>query len=149
MANIERMQEELNRLEKKQAILKARKDRQLARLNAEKRKQRNKRLIEKGAVLEDVQVQAAHGLKKVPKASRVSKADDPVGYANYQAYKAYNQEKERFSETISPIESKKWLISQLNKLNRLIRFTKRTTYKDGHSVFDEFEAQTQHSENRS
>ncbi|MCR1863992.1 DUF3847 domain-containing protein [Limosilactobacillus reuteri] len=57
MADIEKMQAELQRLQEKQAVLKARQERQQARLNAEKRKQRNKRLIEKGAVLEDLQAQ--------------------------------------------------------------------------------------------
>ena len=79
MADIEKMQAELQRLQEKQAVLKARQERQQARLNAEKRKQRNKRLIEKGAVLEDMQA-VAQGLKKVPKVPRVSKAEDPQGY---------------------------------------------------------------------
>lgn len=139
MTDIEKIQAELERLQEKQKVLKAKKDRQQARLNAAKRKERTKRLIKKGAVLEDIQAQAERGLKKAPKVSRVAKADDPAGYADYQAYQAYNQEKERFSETISPLDSKKWLITQLNELNSLVRFTKKITYSDGHSVFDEFQ----------
>lgn len=140
MANIEKMQAELQRLQQKQKVLKARQERQQARLNAEKRKQRNKRLIEKGAVLEDIQAQA-QGLKKVPKVSRVAKADDPQGYADYQAYKSYNQQKEQLSEGISPADSEQWIMSQLVMLNKLVKFTKNIKYKDGHSVFDEFEKQ--------
>lgn len=108
MADIEKMQAELQRLQEKQAVLKARQERQQARLNAEKRKQRNKRLIEKGAVLEDVQA-VANGLKKAPKVPRVSKAEDPQGYEKYQTYKSYNHQKEELSEQISPADSQKWL----------------------------------------
>ena len=108
MADIEKMQAELQRLQEKQAVLKARQERQQARLNAEKRKQRNKRLIEKGAVLEDMQA-VAQGLKKVPKVPRVSKSEDPQGYEEYQAYKSYNHQKEELSEQISPVDSQKWL----------------------------------------
>lgn len=108
MADIAKMQAELQRLQEKQEVLKARQERQQARLNAEKRKQRNKRLIEKGAVLEDMQA-VVKGLKKVPKVPRVSKAEDPEGYAKYQAYKTYNHQKEQISEKISPADSQEWL----------------------------------------
>ena len=108
MADIEKMKVELERLQEKEAVFKARRERQMARINTEKRKQRNKRLIEKGAVLEDIQAQAK-GLRKVPKVARVAKSDDPQGYAKYQAYKAYNHQKEQLSEQISPVDSQKWL----------------------------------------
>ncbi|WP_242364453.1 hypothetical protein [Limosilactobacillus antri] len=108
MTDIAKMQAELQRLQEKQEVLKARQERQQARLNAEKRKQRNKRLIEKGAVLEDMQA-VVKGLKKVPKVPRVSKAEDPEGYAKYQAYKTYNHQKEQISEKISPADSQEWL----------------------------------------
>lgn len=89
MADLEKMEANLKRLEEKQKAIQARRERQLARFNAEKRKQRTKRLIEKGAILEDLQA-VAKGLKKVPQAPRVSKAEDPQGYEKYQAYKNYN-----------------------------------------------------------
>ena len=108
MADIEKMQAELQRLQEKQAVLKARQERQQARLNAEKRKQRNKRLIEKGAILEDIQA-VAQGLEKAPKVPRVSKTEDPQGYEEYQAYKNYNHQKEVLSEKISPADSQEWL----------------------------------------
>lgn len=137
MADIEKMKAELERLQEKEAVFKARRERQMARINTEKRKQRNKRLIEKGAVLEDIQAQAK-GLRKVPKVARVAKSDDPQGYAKYQAYKAYNHQKEQLSEQISPADSEQWLRGQLNMLKQLVNFTKQIHYKDGHSVFDEF-----------
>lgn len=108
MADLEKMEANLKRLEEKQKAIQARRERQLARFNAEKRKQRTKRLIEKGANLEDLQA-VAKGLKKVPQAPRVSKAEDPQGYEKYQAYKNYNHQKEVLSETISPADSQKWL----------------------------------------
>lgn len=108
MADLEKMEANLKRLEEKKKAIQARRERQLARLNAEKRKQRTKRLIEKGAILEDLQA-VAKGLKKVPQAPRVSKAEDPEGYARYQAYRQFTQEKERLSETISPEDSLSWL----------------------------------------
>lgn len=108
MADLEKMEANLKRLEEKQKAIQARRERQLARFNAEKRKQRTKRLIEKGAILEDLQA-VAKGLKKVPQAPRVSKAEDPQGYEKYQAYKNYNHQKEVLSETISPADSQKWL----------------------------------------
>lgn len=108
MADLEKMEANLKRLEEKQKAIQARRGRQLARFNAEKRKQRTKRLIEKGAILEDLQA-VAKGLKKVPQAPRVSKAEDPQGYEKYQAYKNYNHQKEVLSETISPADSQKWL----------------------------------------
>lgn len=108
MADLEQMEANLKRLEEKQKAIQARRERQLARFNAEKRKQRTKRLIEKGAILEDLQA-VAKGLKKVPQAPRVSKAEDPQGYEKYQAYKNYNHQKEVLSETISPADSQKWL----------------------------------------
>lgn len=122
MADIEKMQAELQRLQEKQAVLKARQERQQARLNAEKRKQRNKRLIEKGAVLEDMQA-VAQGLKKVPKVPRVSKAEDPQGYEKYQAYKNYNHQKEVLSEGISPTDSQKWLETLVDFRNWVSQFT--------------------------
>ncbi len=140
MADIEKMKAELERLQEKEAVFKARRERQMARINTEKRKQRNKRLIEKGAVLEDIQAQAK-GLRKVPKVARVAKADDPQGYANYQAYKTYNQEKEQLSEQISPADSKEWLgklVDRSAMLDELINFTKGIHYQDGESVFDKF-----------
>ena len=108
MADLEKMEANLKRLEEKQKAIQARRERQLARFNAEKRKQRTKRLIEKGAILEDLQA-VAKGLKKVPQAPRVSKAEYPQGYEKYQAYKNYNHQKEVLSETISPADSQKWL----------------------------------------
>ena len=108
MADLEKMEANLKRLEEKQKAIQARRERQLARFNAEKRKQRTKRLIEKGAILQDLQA-VAKGLKKVPQAPRVSKAEDPQGYEKYQAYKNYNHQKEVLSETISPADSQKWL----------------------------------------
>ena len=108
MADLEKMEANLKRLEEKQKAIQARRERQLARFNAEKRKQRTKRLIEKGAILEDLQA-VAKGLKKVPQAPRVSKAEDPQGYEKYQADKTYNHQKEVLSETISPADSQKWL----------------------------------------
>lgn len=108
MADLEKMEANLKRLEEKQKAIQARRERQLARFNAEKRKQRTKRLIEKGAILEDLQA-VAKGLKKVPQAPRVSKAEDLQGYEKYQAYKNYNHQKEVLSETISPADSQKWL----------------------------------------
>ena len=108
MADLEKMEANLKRLEEKQKAIQARRERQLTRFNAEKRKQRTKRLIEKGAILEDLQA-VAKGLKKVPQAPRVSKAEDPQGYEKYQAYKNYNHQKEVLSETISPADSQKWL----------------------------------------
>lgn len=108
MADLEKMEANLKRLEEKQKAIQARRERQLARFNAEKRKQRTKRLIEKGAILEDLQA-VAKGLKKVSQAPRVSKAEDPQGYEKYQAYKNYNHQKEVLSETISPADSQKWL----------------------------------------
>ena len=122
MADIEKMQAELQRLQEKQAVLKARQERQQARLNAEKRKQRNKRLIEKGAVLEDMQA-VAQGLTKVPKVPRVSKAEDPQGYEEYQAYKNYNHQKEELSGKISPADSQKWLENLIAFCNWTNRFT--------------------------
>lgn len=108
MADLEKMEANLKRLEEKQKAIQAKKERQLARLSAEKRKQRTKRLIEKGAILEDFQA-VAQGLEKVPQAPRVSKAEDPQGYEKYQAYKNYSHQKEVLSETISPADSQKWL----------------------------------------
>lgn len=108
MADLEKMEANLKRLEEKQKAIQARRERQLARLSAEKRKQRTKRLIEKGAILEDFQA-VAQGLEKVPQAPRVSKAEDPQGYEKYQAYKNYNHQKEVLSETIGPADSQKWL----------------------------------------
>ncbi|MCR1864013.1 hypothetical protein, partial [Limosilactobacillus reuteri] len=90
-------------------------------LNAEKRKQRNKRLIEKGAVLEDLQA-VAQGLQKVPKVPRVSKAEDPKGYEEYQAYKNYNHQKEVLSEGISPADSQKWLETLIDFRNWVSHF---------------------------
>lgn len=58
----------------------------------------------------------AQGLEKVPQAPRVSKAEDPEGYARYQAYRQFTQEKERLSETISPEDSLNWL-------NELVAFS--------------------------
>ena len=121
MADIAKMQAELQRLQEKQEVLKARQERQQARLNAEKRKQRNKRLIEKGAVLEDIQA-VVKGLKKVPKVPRVSKAEDPEGYAKYQAYKDYNHQKEQVSEKISPADSQKWLETLIEFSNWVSQF---------------------------
>jgi len=108
MADLGKMEANVKRLEEKQKAIQAKKERQLARLSAEKQKQRTKRLIEKGAILEDLQA-VAKGLKKVPQAPRVSKAEDPEGYARYQAYHQFTQEKERLSETISPEDSLNWL----------------------------------------
>lgn len=115
MADLEKMEANLKRLEEKQKAIQARRERQLARFNAEKGKQRTKRLIEKGAILEDLQA-VAKGLKKVPQAPRVSKAEDSEGYARYQAYRQFTQEKERLSETISPEDSLNWL-------NELVAFS--------------------------
>lgn len=64
--------------------------------------------MKKGRILEDIQAQA-EGLTKAPKVSRVDKTDDPQGYAKYQAYKAYSQDKEQLSEQISPADSEQWL----------------------------------------
>lgn len=108
MPSIEKMKAKLERLQHEQEVLKAREDRQMARLNTAKRKQQTKRLIEKGRILEDIQAQA-EGLTKAPKVSRVDKTDDPQGYAKYQAYKAYSQDKEQLSEQISPADSEQWL----------------------------------------
>lgn len=108
MADIEKMKAELERLQEKEAVFKARRERQMARINTEKRKQRNKRLIEKGAVLEDIQA-VANGLQKAPKVPRVSKAEDSQGYEKYQAYKSYNHQKEELSEQITPADSQEWL----------------------------------------
>lgn len=108
MADLGKMEANLKRLEEKQKAIQAKKERQLARLSAEKRKQRTKRLIEKGAILEDFQA-VAQGLEKVPQAPRVSKAEDPEGYTRYQAYRRFTQEKERLSETVSPEDSLNWL----------------------------------------
>ena len=121
MADIEKMQAELQRLQEKQAVLKARQERQQARLNAEKRKQRNKRLIEKGASLEDIQA-VAQGLEKAPKVPRVSKTEDPQGYEEYQAYKNYNHQKEVLSEKISPADSQEWLETLIDFRNWVSHF---------------------------
>lgn len=47
MPSIEKMKAKLERLQHEQEVLKAREDRQMARLNTAKRKQQTKRLIEK------------------------------------------------------------------------------------------------------
>lgn len=78
-------------------------------------------MIEKGAVLEDLQA-VAQGLQKVPKVPRVSKAEDPKGYEEYQAYKNYNHQKEVLSEGISPADSQKWLETLIDFRNWVSHF---------------------------
>lgn len=141
MADIEKMKAELERLQEKEAVLKARRERQMARINTEKRKQRNKRLIEKGAVLEDIQAQAK-GLRKVPKVARVAKSDDPQGYAKYQAYREYTQKKEEVSASISPEDSMKWLYEVLafNQWASNIQFSLKDGSKE--SALERFKRRT-------
>lgn len=86
--------------------------------NAEKRKSRTRRLIEKGAVLETYMTNAT-GVPYVPEAPRVSKKDDPEGYERYKAYRSYTEAKEALASTQTPAEANNWLNSQKKAVYRL------------------------------
>ncbi|MGN1284078.1 MAG: hypothetical protein ACI4TY_02110 [Candidatus Limosilactobacillus intestinavium] len=129
MAKLEKLQTDLQKIKHDQEVIKHRQERQLARLNAEKRKQRTKRLIEKGAMLE-AQMAIGHGVKYAPKVPRVSKKDDPQGYAKYQAYKKYREDLEDYSQSITPQQAEAWLKfvssrSQNKHSNAIIKFFKK------------------------
>lgn len=86
--------------------------------NAEKRKSRTKRLIEKGAILETYMTNAT-GVPYVPEAPRVAKKDDPAGYERYRAYRNYTEAKEALASTQTPAEANNWLNSQKKAVYRL------------------------------
>lgn len=91
---------------------KHRQQRAMARINSMTRKARTRRLIQKGAVLEQWQAEG-NGLKFVPEAPRVTKKDDPKGYQAYLDHRDYVRKKEDMSEKITPEESSAWLKSML------------------------------------
>lgn len=153
MADLNKMEAELNRLEQQKRNIIARQQRQLARFNTEKRKQRTKRLIEKGAILETFQSEVNGKLTPVKKVPRVTKKEDPEGYEAYQAYQEAQKAKEEWNEKITPKQSSKWLREAQKSFNetkkalaeaknasqeleRLIKFTKSCTDNSGTSVYD-------------
>ena len=152
MADLTKMESELNRLEKQKQNIIARQQRQLAKFNTEKRKQRTKRLIEKGAILENFQAEVNGKLTPVKKVPRVTKKENPEGYKAYQAYQEAQQAKEEWNEKITPKQSSKWLREAQNannealkkleetshELERLTKFVKAVKYNNGISVYDEY-----------
>lgn len=126
MANIEKMQAELQRLQEKEKIWKNRAERKKARIRSARRskndKERTHRLIQKGLVLEDIQATAS-GIQKLPKVPRVSKDEDPGAAARFQAYKKSVQEKNSFSKKTSPEDSQAWLETLVGFRDWANRFT--------------------------
>lgn len=129
MDKLGKLQADLQKIKHDQEVIKHRRERQMARINAENRKQRTKRLIEKGAMLE-AQMALSHGVKYAPKFPRVLKKDDPQGYAKYQSYKKYRQDLEDYSQSITPQQAEAWLKflssrSQNKHSNAIIKFFKK------------------------
>lgn len=126
-----------------------------ARNSSAHRKARNKRLIEKGAVLENFQAELYGHIHNLKPVSRVLKKDDPTG-KEYEAYKNYREAvraKEEWNEKITPKQSSKWLrqaqesFDEIKKalaetknasqeLKQLTEFVKSVTDDSGTSVYD-------------
>lgn len=121
MASIEQLEK---RIAKRSAETKARHDEFLAwkrQLRAKKDKQYKQRIFEKGKLIEQIQA-ATDPIDPLPivnPAPRVTKKDDPSGYAKYQAYIKYRSDLLARSEATTPEQTAQWANNLAHKAQKL------------------------------
>lgn len=120
MASIEQLK---NRIAKGSAEAKAQHEEVLAwkkQLRAKQDKKYKQRIFEKGKVIEKIQAATnpVNPLPIVNPVPRVTKKDDPAGYAKYQAYIKYRSELLARSEQTMPEDTEKWANSLVHKAQK-------------------------------